>query len=516
MESFKEKILPASVHSIVDCSLVCVSRALLLFAQTIGFCFEQHLFTFFCFFLFVSCFYLHRMVVLSIFSKRINRWLGPALLRNGIQLRYTLGRGVVRDNASLDAFLLLPVAQKLISLEVHEQALGSLFAPEKEQPVRSADERIQIFESFVRSSLVPNEMWSDVLRWQFHNRILKWCRMEFLQAKYGTRFHLKRSRGRNLPTADQVKEAFGMQGWAPFKTNKRFHIMNTLVREKLGGQVLQLRGGGVVTAIVSDSSKSVADLTLEELLEVAGGFVSTCGSWNTFCEIHDIYQLWTQEYVERLGDYLRLRVQSFAGETIVLDVGAGDGLLTEALEAYLAQQPRRSNRKYRIPKIIATDDGSWNISPKAWVEGLSVEEALHVHASDCHSKQVIVLCSWMPMGEDWTRFFREKNVQEYILIGEADNGQCGDNWETWGNPFYSGQYDGENEEQIDSLFQDRADEKDERQIVSNQIIHSVTEEPPYKRDGYVRKDLDNLLPYQFSRFDCKVSKTGKTVSFRRK
>jgi hypothetical protein len=247
-------------------------------------------------------------------------------------------------------------------------------------------------------------------------------------------------------------------------------------------------------------------------LEVTGGFVKTCGPWNTFCELHDIYQLWTQEYVDRLGDYLRQRVQSFAGETIVLDVGAGDGLLTEALDEYFAQQPRRSNhRKFRVPKIIATDDGSWKISPKAWVESFSVEEALHIHASDCHSKQVIVLCSWMPMGEDWTKLFREKNVQEYILIGEADDGQCGDNWETWGNPFYSTQYTDDHDDQIESLFQDQEESQEQPRSTANLIAG----DPPFKRDGYVRKDLDNLLPYQFSRFDCKVSKTGKTASFRR-
>ncbi|GAX23730.1 hypothetical protein FisN_12Hh307 [Fistulifera solaris] len=462
------------------------------------------------------------MVVLSLLSKRINRWLGPALLRNGIQWRYTLGRGVVRDSAALDSLLLLPVAQKLISLELYDMMASDAQQEtsiwryssgfQQHNSSRTADDRIQNLETFVRSSLVPNEVWSDVLKWQYHHRILKWCRMEFLQAKYGTRFDLKKESRRNLPTTDQVLDAFGMHDWALHKTNQRFHVMDRIVREKLNGRTLQLRGGGVITAIVPDSNQSVADVSLEDLLEVSGGFVKMNGPWNTFCELHDIYQLWTQEYVNRLGDYLRQRVQSFAGETIVLDVGAGDGLLTKALEEYFAQQPRRSNhRKFRAPRIIATDDGSWKISPKAWVEGLSVEEALHFHASDCHSKQVIVLCSWMPMGEDWTKLFREKNVQEYILIGEADDGQCGDNWETWGNPFYNSQYSDDEENQIESLFEDQEENQHQPRFITNPTV----DDPPFKRDGYVRKDLDNVLPYQFSRFDCKVSKTGKTVSFRR-
>ena len=68
----------------------------------------------------------------------------------------------------------------------------------------------------------------------------------------------------------------------------------------------------------------------------------------------------------------------------------------------------------------------------------------------------MVLCSWMPPGQDWTADFRrpvdiandataygendgdegeepERLVEEYILIGEADDGTCGHNWHTWGN-----------------------------------------------------------------------------------
>jgi hypothetical protein len=37
----------------------------------------------------------------------------------------------------------------------------------------------------------------------------------------------------------------------------------------------------------------------------------------------------------------------------------------------------------------------------------------------------------------------------------------------------------------------------------------------YEAEGYARNDIDDLLPYQFSRYDCAHSKFGKTVSFRR-
>ena len=50
----------------------------------------------------------------------------------------------------------------------------------------------------------------------------------------------------------------------------------------------------------------------------------------------------------------------------------------------------------------------------------------------------MVLCAWMPMGRDLSRAFRRcESVQEYVLLGEADDGACGDNWETWGNPAFN-------------------------------------------------------------------------------
>ena len=121
----------------------------------------------------------------------------------------------------------------------------------------------------------------------------------------------------------------------------------------------------------------------------------------------------------------------------------------------------------------------------------------------------------MPPGQDWTAAFRrpiaaanvddvardddgastERVVEEYILIGEADDGTCGHNWYTWGN----------------SDFLDRIPKPDH-----NEDDVRNTETAPYVLDGYVRRDLDELSMLQFSRFDCKRSRESKTVSFRRR
>lgn len=178
-----------------------------------------------------------------------------------------------------------------------------------------------------------------------------------------------------------------------------------------------------------------------------------------------------------------------------------------------------------LPTIVATDDGSWNspmdrynlnsFSPsddQPSVERISAIESLRKYGPTIDNykyRRLIVLCSWMPPGQDWTADFRRplvdndrkaivsesgdmdddkkdidrRVVEEYILIGEADNGTCGHNWYTWGNPDF----------------------------------HTATNEntPPHSRDGYERVDLEELSVLQFSRFDCQRSSESKTVSFRR-
>ncbi len=75
----------------------------------------------------------------------------------------------------------------------------------------------------------------------------------------------------------------------------------------------------------------------------------------------------------------------------------------------------------------------------------------------------------------------ERLAQEYVLIREADDGTCGQNWLKWGNPV---------------LGTDDGDDV-----------------PPHVSDGYERADLHDLLTLQFSRFDCERSSESTTVSF---
>jgi hypothetical protein len=511
------------------------------------------------------------MVVFSFLSRRINRFIGPPLLRHGLTARYALGS--TRDNPFLDAFLLLPFTQKMISLEVQQDAADKLqqasrqkssfdkFAettfdrlfgkgPAEEyhtlEEIQALNPRMQAYESYMRDILVPNEKWSDVMRWQFNVRFINFCRVEFLKAKYGLDLkeaieaypklrmgpqasvtRMKRKFGILMPEAQEegkewlpvvpstntVVKAFQLQSWSRKKNANAVWKRMTTLTKKLGGEVINLPGSWLKIAKIPPDA-DVSALSMEEILEVAGvAGISSSGSFNLFCEECNVYQMWTREYIEGLADYLLDRTQRFDGDTIVIDIGAGDGFLAELLRESFSSNPQKSPRQPRnqkrgvsipkqddlkrrkIPEVVATDDGSWNILPPAGVpvDSVGVADALEKYASD-DSRQVIILASWMPMGHDWTALFRDYNVSEYILIGEYDDGNCGDNWRTWGN--------------IESRLDD-PDTPEEEEDYSSIV-------PLYEAEGYKRVELTDLSKFHLSRFDSSVSSGSKTFAFRRK
>lgn len=454
------------------------------------------------------------MVFLTLFS-RISKAVAPFGLKHGLSLRYKLSKGAIRDNPTLDMLLMLPLFQKLLSQEVLAEASSKqsefdklvnrtfdrMFGADKTQ--QNATSRLAVLERHLRPVLVPNEKWSDVQRWMFHTRFLKFARTEYMLARYTSDLQdamnrypkLRRcpqiaSRGffrkmmagsdkvelqsTMLPSSTTIMKAFKMTNWKRTKDVDAIWNRMTTLTAQLNGHSISIPGTSMRFPILSNDT-DLTHLSLEDILELAGGHVASCGPFNALCDECNIFQLWTQEYINGLTDYLHERSNS---NTIVLDVGAGDGLLAQLLREQLQIRHRRE-----FPKVIAIDDGSWSIRKKADVERLSVAKAVKKYASSHH---VIVLCSWMPMGIDWTAVFRKENVDEYILIGEFQDGNCGDNWKTWGNP----------------EFRDSDD--------ANTL-------PPFKADGYNAHyhTLKSLAPHSFSIFDSRDSANTTTVSFRR-
>jgi hypothetical protein len=526
-------------------------------------------------------------------TSRINKRVGPMLLRASLSARYRLGGGVIRDNPYLDAFLFVPFAQTIISLETHDDAIQALsqaskkssqidqmaddvfdkiFGADKPDPNKrrtqeviakpaSVNIRLKALESYLRPALVPHERWSDVERWRFHNRFLKWARAEFLLAKHGDYVRetvdlypklgirqrkkssflktvlvggsssdgadMGKKNGRlPLPSSSQLMKAFDMQNWNRTVSPQGGQVRMKKIAKQLGGAAIQFPGSSFCFASLPDET-DVSSTSLEDLLELAGGHVAGCGPFNVVCEENEIWEFWTKDYVSTLASYLLDRTEEFGhGETLILDVGAGDGTLAHFLREFMMleakrraqpqgvssatrkRRPKRSvnptlhENSLRVPQVLATDDGSWNLEMKADLEMLNVKDSMAKygkkgHPDEQNRRQLIVLCSWMPMGEDWSADIRSGGADEYILIGESDDGNCGDNWMTWGNPDF-----------FDSAIEGPAGRQND-EIATDMI-------PPYSMDGYVRTNLDELSKLQFSRFDSRESSTSSTVSFRQK
>lgn len=522
-------------------------------------------------------------------AKKLNRLLAPAILKHGLTMRFILGRGRIKDNPYLDYALLLPFAQTLLSIEVQEiekeQKQKQL---EKETRVPSAfdefvdrvwnqyiepnasdrkqkDEeeeipdnpRLDAFQQFLGPVLTPTKEWSDIERYRFNARFIKWLRSEYLICKYGsdiraalesyTQLRVSPLLQRNafketirrgmiptntkssentlsadvftpLPNGTTLDKAFRMEHWTKEKFPKAEYDEMEKIATKIGGYMEKIPGSNVEIACVPIEA-STKDLSFEEILEISGCHVSSCNAFNALCEEGGIYEFWTEEYVSGLADYLLERCEEFDGSTVILDVGAGDGTLVHFLRKYLDEfhsgskrrqsaalnvkkartSSRKKNRtKSSLPVIVASDDGSWKIDPKADVEKLNITEALRKYnpfdESGKRSHQLVVICSWMPQGIDWTQEMRDSSVDEYILIGESDDGNCGDNWLTFGNPDFK-----------DDIYLDKGEAKSMKPSVI----------APYKADGYKRIDLAHLSKLQYSRFDSSVSGSSKTISFRR-
>jgi hypothetical protein len=428
-----------------------------------------------------------------------------------------------------------------------------------------ANQRVQLLDQYVRPALLPTESEQDFKRKLFttheqdhehnsYNYFVKWVRGEYLIAKYGLvvqqavkKYPTLRDdvAGLNsvgdtktidgeevevpldliLPKVDMVIEAFGMEDWSRIKVP-------------------------VSSWVDADDSDSQDNLSLKNIIHnKLSGQISNSGPLNAYFEMRrreDSYELWTFDYIFGLAQYLLDRIKAMDSaesapvKTTILDVGAGDGRLIYFLRRSmheivvanssitstnisLRRKSGKTNRStkakmeansltYTMPTLLATDDGSWKApmyqNKQIGVEKLSAVESVAKyappspeHSSTEEPSRLIVICSWMPPGHDWTADFRKPQssihapgesgvgiVDEYILIGECDDGTCGHNFLTWGNPNAYESGDG-NESSVPL--------------------------PPYAQDGYQRIDLEDLSLLQISRFDCKRSSESKTVSFRR-
>lgn len=127
-----------------------------------------------------------------------------------------------------------------------------------------------------------------------------------------------------------------------------------------------------------------------------------------FAHENRIYQFWNKEYIECLANEIKKRV----GNKLVLEVAAGDGMLSYWLRSYGVN-------------IIATDSGEWKITPRNHVEIIDAVSAIKKY------NPIMVIASWLPYQEELDIQIFNQKVPYIILIGE-ENGACGSEkfWET--------------------------------------------------------------------------------------
>eukprot|EP00026_Physarum_polycephalum_P005941 Phypoly_transcript_05980.p1 GENE.Phypoly_transcript_05980~~Phypoly_transcript_05980.p1 ORF type:complete len:535 (+),score=71.85 Phypoly_transcript_05980:184-1788(+) len=188
---------------------------------------------------------------------------------------------------------------------------------------------------------------------------------------------------------------------------------------------------------------------------------------------HLVYELWTEEYINALAEYLGRRCD-VRGEKLyrIVEIGAGDGRLTYFLRKKLDELGHHNI------DIIATDTGAWESD--TW---LPVARVADTASTLKKYNPKMVICSWMVPNVDLTKEFRaHPSVDEYVLIGPPNGDISGSSWETWGHS-------------------------------TDKAPNAV---PPYVEDGFQRYYLKYVSLFQIAQNSGPYFQFGsRTISFRR-
>lgn len=137
------------------------------------------------------------------------------------------------------------------------------------------------------------------------------------------------------------------------------------------------------------------------------------------------FQILTKEFVDSLAYAILKEIERLPKDAVnILEVGAGNGRLAHFLEEALENKNKNKNISLK-----AADDFSWDnqmggsMGSPIWIRKIFPVDALPV-AEALKNNPDIVIVSWMPRDEDWTKLFRENpSVQSFIMIGREED--CG-------------------------------------------------------------------------------------------
>lgn len=322
------------------------------------------------------------------------------------------------------------------------------------------------------------------------------------------------------PTTSKINKLFQLSSSSSSKIitttkNKKYNTNNDL----------QSQQNSKLESIIPKSCTLEQILKLSKITNISQSFntndSSSTLSWlNIFCEEMKINEIYTKEYIIKLSDYLLQRCSSFPKNTndgsknIIVEVGNGSNHYLSLVLSYIYSsnndnnqslnpfdKSSRNNNKHNNPisHIININDNEWKKGKDNMQ--LLIESKCNEQLKNTSIKgqklNVIIICSWMPFGIDYTKYFRngslrENNIHimEYILIGPTYPRlfSCGDDYHTWG-------------------VSDKK-EKDDTIIA------------PFEKDGYEKINLEFLSDLQYCKFDTTTATAGfmrdsNTISFRK-
>ncbi|MBF7082381.1 hypothetical protein IT084_05230 [Desulfallas sp. Bu1-1] len=127
-----------------------------------------------------------------------------------------------------------------------------------------------------------------------------------------------------------------------------------------------------------------------------------------YCKAFGIDQILNREFNDALAEEIKQ-----LGLKPVLEVNAGSGDLARAL-------------RNRGIDIIAVDDYKKPL-PERVLNSDFLPQKMNYREAIARYQPRLVICNWMPAGEDWTRDFRAaETIRAYILIGEEDRTSWGE------------------------------------------------------------------------------------------
>jgi hypothetical protein len=401
-------------------------------------------------------------------------------------------------------------------------------------------------EENIRHLLFPSETMADANRWRGNLRFVAWLRSAYLRSHPDTKELLPHARSillerhrapwRTPITMEEARTLFGLEH--PKGTDRQPALPRAMERAASAATHAE--------AVSRPADRCTRDIPFGDLIEMCGGLVENRGPLSVWCEERGAYELITSELIAGIADYIEtrqalLQIGSGRGDTEALEaaVEAADAAdaevvaLATTMEIALADwtpsvmvddSPRTSSHTAGPLRVLEVGAGNGELShylrqalrnrgtdalvvatdSQPWSETVGRVERVDVRSALQTYRPHLVVCSWMPMGVDWSKAFRDcPSVGEYLLLGEVFDGATGNNYETWGNPAFAPPHD----------------ESNRGRDSSGTKAAATSTSPPHECDGWELVEVESVSRWMVSRFasdtaDCECASAA--IAFRRR